>query len=369
MRTLQFLKKEALHLLKSPESVLLMLLFPILLTWVLGTAFSGLSARTIDLPEVNMPIVSDGGMISQLYQSNGAHSGINFQPISREEADKGLQDGSIKHLVELSDRAVIFHSDNANSLEGMMLKMYSSAFIQQANLASVAVREGRLDLANPQFKAYTRIEGMAGRNEPNSFGYYGVAMLTMILMYGSLQTVGMLSLEKSGRTSLRLKSSPYAMSKVFLVKAAASCVILMLQALILILFNHFVYGIQYRHIGMVLMMILPLAVFVTSLGILAYQLLRTESAASVFLNIITIALVFLGGGYMMVSMDDPTFALLARFSPIGWVNQGLFQYIYRDSTAPILSSDLKLMGLSLLLLLLAFWLFKKEEGSDRVAAD
>ena len=65
MRTLQFLKKEALHSLAAPETVLLMLLFPLLLTWVLGTAFSNISSHAIDLPETRMPIVSDGGMVAQ----------------------------------------------------------------------------------------------------------------------------------------------------------------------------------------------------------------------------------------------------------------------------------------------------------------
>lgn len=369
MRSLQFLKKEGLHSLAAPETVLLMLLFPLLITWVLGTAFSGISARTIDLPEARMPFVSDGGMAAQLYQGNSGHSGITFEPVSREEADSGLMDGSLKQYVELTDKALILHSDDPQGMEAMMVRMYSSAFIQQANLTGLALKEGRLDLAAPQFLEYTRIEGMDGRAEPSSFGYYGVTMLTMILMYGSLQMLSMLSQEKAARTSLRLKASPYAMGKVFLVKTLASCFILMVQAAIIVLFNHFVYGIEYRNIGLVLLMVVPLAVFVTSLGVLSYQVFRTENAASVFLNILTIALVFLGGGYMMVSLDDSTFAALTQFSPIGWVNQGLFQYIYRGSSAPILWAGAKLLGLGLVMYLLAFWLFKKEEGSDRVAAD
>ncbi len=368
MRTLQFLKKEALHSLAAPDTVLMMLLFPLLLTWVLGTAFSNFSARTIDLPETRMPIVSDGGMMAQLYQNNSANSGLTFEPITREAAESGLKDGSLKQYVELTDQAVILHTDEETGLDAMMVRMYSNAFLQQANLTSYAVKSGRLDMMRPQFQEYTTIEGIDSRAEPSSFGYYGVTMLTMILMYGSLQTVSMLSREKDGRTSLRLKASPYAMSKVFLVKTFASCAILMLQAAIIMLFNHYVYGIAYRNMGLVLLMLVPLAVFVTSLGVLAYQALRTESAASVFINILTIALVFLGGGYMMVSLDDPTFATLTQLSPIGWVNQGLFRYIYRGSHEAIVSAGIKLLTISLVMYLLAFWLFKKEEGSDRVAA-
>lgn len=369
MRTLQFLKKEALQSLAAPETVLLMLLFPLLLTWVLGTAFSGVSTRTIDLPETRMPFVSDGGMAARLYQNSAGKSGIIFEPVSGESVNEGLKAGSLKHYVELTDNKLILHSDDGKGLDAMMVRMYSNAFIQQANLSSLALKEKRLDLMAPQFQEYSVIEGIDGRMEPSSFGYYGVTMLTMILMYGSLQMVGMLSGEKAGRTSLRLKASPYQMSKVFLVKTAASCVVLMLQASIIVLFNHYVYGIQYRNIGLVLLSIVPLALFTTSMGVLAYQAFRKEAAASVFLNILTVALVFLGGGYMMVSMDNPTFAGLAQLSPLGWVNQGLFRYIYRGTHEALLAADIKLLGISLVMYLLAFWLFKKEEGSDRVAAD
>ena len=40
MRVLQFIKKEILHAFSSPESLMLMILFPFALTLVLGLAFS-----------------------------------------------------------------------------------------------------------------------------------------------------------------------------------------------------------------------------------------------------------------------------------------------------------------------------------------
>ena len=75
MRTLRFLGKEALHLITAPETILLMLLFPLVLTWVLGTAFSSTSGQVIDLPEVKVPIVSDGSMLSDVFIANGQEAG------------------------------------------------------------------------------------------------------------------------------------------------------------------------------------------------------------------------------------------------------------------------------------------------------
>ena len=47
MRTLRFLGKEALHLITAPETILLMLLFPLVLTWVLGTPSHPQAVRSL----------------------------------------------------------------------------------------------------------------------------------------------------------------------------------------------------------------------------------------------------------------------------------------------------------------------------------
>lgn len=369
MRTLRFLKKEALHLITAPETLLLMILFPVAITWVLGTALSSATGHTFDLPEVKMPMVSEGGMLSDIFIANSQASGLTFEKTEQAEVDRRIAAGTLKGYVELTGRDLILHSDDQGSLEAMMVKMYATAFTKQANLSALAIKEGKLKQAVPQFKSFARVEGIDGLNEPNSFGYYGVTMLTMIIMYGSIQAMSLLALEKNARTAQRLKASPYPMNRVFFVKAATACGIILLQALILILINHFVYGIDYRHIGMVMLMLIPLAVFVTSLGVAAYQVLRRAGAASAFLNLITVASVFMGRGYTPMPSDNGLFDVLYRISPIGWINEGLFTYIYQGETGAILSAGSKLLGLGLVMLLIAYALFRREEGSDLVAAD
>ncbi len=368
MRTLRFLKKEALHLITAPETILLMLLFPVILTWVLGTAFSSSKGHVFDLPEVKMPIVSEDGMLSDVFIANGKEGGITFEITDQEEVDRRVAAGSLKHYVELQDKELILHSDDKGSLEAMLVRMYATAFIKQANLSALAVQEGKLDHVAPQFKSFAKVEGIDGLNEPDSFGFYGVTMLTMIIMYGSMQAMSLLDLEKSGRTALRLKGSPYPMSRVFFVKTVTASVIILLQSLVLILINHFVYGIDYRNIAMVMLMLIPMAVFVTSLGVASYQVFRSASAASTFLNLLTFAFVFTGQGYSKFPSDNATFNTLFRLSPIGWINKGLFTYIYQGETGAVLSAGLRLLGLGLGMLLIAYVLYRREEGSDLVAA-
>ena len=368
MRTLQMIKKEALHILHSPESLLLMLLFPLLLTWVLGTAFAQSSIRTMAMPETRVAVISDGSPTASLYISSADQSGIRFDEESREEIERKISSGAAKQYVEINGKDIILHSDDQEGMDAMMLKIYSAAFVRQANLTGLAIREGKLGQAAPQFHEYVKTEGLDSRNEPNSFGYYGVAMLTMIIMYGALQTVGLLATEKIARTQLRLKASPYSMSKAFLIKMLMAALMLAAQVLLLLIVNHLVYGVNYRSIPVTLVMLMPLILFSTALGVASYQIMRNESSAISFLHLATIAMVFLGGGYLMATPDNAFMLGLTRFSPVGWMNQGLFKYIYQDNLKDITRDGLILLGISLFLYVLSYVLFKKEEGSDRVAA-
>ena len=91
-------------------------------------------------------------------------------------------------------------------------------------------------------------------------------MLTMIMMYGSMQALSLLDLENQPEQRYDSSVALPHESGVF-CKTSTASVIILLQALVLILINHFVYGIDYRNIGMVMVMLIPLAVFVTSLGV------------------------------------------------------------------------------------------------------
>lgn len=367
MRILQFLKKEISHMLASPESVLLMVLFPIALTWILGSAFSGISSRIIDLPQIKVPVVAQGGMLDNMYIAQSKNAGLIASASSQEDVDRQLKEGSLKQYVTIADDAITLHTDQKNNMDSVLIRLYSRMFAAQASLAKQAIAKGRLDLLGAKPAQAVRIEGIDGKNEPSSFGYYGVTMVTMIILYGTMQTVGLLGMEVSNRTYLRIKASPFPMDKVFFVKIAAATLMLILQVILLLAFNRFVYHVQYRNIGAVLVIILPFILFSTGLGVLAYQLFRKEDTAIGVLNMLIFALVFTGGGYMMINEDSGFFAQLMRYSPAGWVNRGLFDYIYRGNWAQARQAMLWCGAIALLMIGAAYILFKREEGSDRVA--
>ncbi len=366
-QTLMFLKKEALHILHTPESLLLMLLFPIALTWVLGTAFSGASSRLIELPKTAIPVVTDGSIMSRYYADMAEKAGLNLVPAEESKIKEDVKAGAVRQYVRVAGQGITHFTDDPSGIDAMLVSAYSRIFLRQSAFSLMALQKGRLPAQQSPDTDYVRTEGIAGKNAPSSFGYYGVTMITMIIMYGAVQAVGQMATETEERTYLRLKASPFSMRRVFALKALAASAVLLLQVLVLMLFSSTVYHVSYRSIPVVMAVLIPLVLFSTGLGILSLQLFRQEAGASGFLNLVIVAMVFLGGGYVMVDESAGAFYRMLQYSPVGWVNKGIFQYVYNND----MSAAWKAMGLCSILavvtLAAAFALFVREEGSDRVA--
>lgn len=367
MRGLQFIKKEIQHAFSSPESLMLMILFPFALTLVLGLAFSGSFSRVIKMPETRLPLVSQGGLQSNLYISQAAQAGLVFEPATLEEAKQQLEDRKAPGYVTLDNNRVQYHARSFGNLESLLLRTYSRIFAQQSSMAALAVKSGRLDLVAPRGGNYITYESISLDREPDSFGYYGITMLTMIMMYGASQAMGLMGLERKQRTDLRLKASPFPISGVYLAKSGMSIFTLLVQALILMIMNTLAFGVDYRSIPLVLVMLIPFAFFCNGLGILSYQAADNERSANGFLNLLIVVLVFLGGGYMPLSQFGGLMETLADFSPVGMINRGLIDYIYTHQTGSMLRAMVFTGSLGILMLLIAYALYKREEGSRRVA--
>ena len=367
MRALQFVKKEIQHAFSSPESLMLMILFPFALTLVLGLAFSSSFSRVIKMPETRLPLVAQGSLQTNLYISQAAQAGLMFEQATLEEAQQQLEDRKAPGYVTLDGDGVQYHARSFGNMEGLLLRTYSRIFAQQANMTGLALKAGRLDLAVPKAGNYIAHESIALDREPDSFGYYGITMLTMIMMYGASQAMGLMGLERRERTDLRLKASPFSMTGVYLAKSGMSIFTLLVQALILMIMNTLAFGVDYRSIPLVLLMLIPFAFFCNGLGILAYQAADNERSANGFLNLLIVVLVFLGGGYVPLRQFGGLMEKLADYSPVGMINQGMIDYIYTNQFSGMLRAMAFTGSLGIVMLLIAYMLYKREEGSHRVA--
>ncbi|HHT20458.1 MAG TPA: ABC transporter permease [Tissierellia bacterium] len=368
MRILPLLKKELLHLLQTPQSLFMMILFPIALTWVLGMGLSSISTRVIDLPEMAVPLVETDSSFGDVYRDNAAPVNIDFVPMTQAEAlerfERGenenivfLESGTIRHLTSTSDK----------SLENLMIRMYSSAFSHQANLFSYVSRHGRPDLMPLEVNDQVELKGIATQAEPSSFDYYGVTMLTLIMMYGTLQAAELVGFEARNRTNIRLKTSPTPMTLIFGSKVIAAILILTLQASIIVAANSLVFGVNYGHLGQLAALLIPYGVFTCSLGIALNQLASKLKLSEGIMVFLINLFLFVGGAYFPVDQLG-VIGTLQQYSPVKWINEAIFQSVYQGLSEKIVPLGIRFGLISVVLLVVAGYLFS-QRGADYVRID
>ena len=371
MRFFNVIKKEILHLLHDPETVTLMILFPFLLTWVLGTALGGMmNGGTSELPETSIPIVTQGSMLSDMYIKEAGNAGIVFEKMSMEEVESGVESRKIGEYVTIDNNSITLYTKNPNNIKGLLVRTYSDVFAQQSNIIMTAMKEGKLSkaLQGSSMKNYVKSEGIQGNPMPGAIGYYSIAMLTMIMMYGAIQTIEIMHNEKEENTNLRLKCSPYSMNRIFYAKVGVATVALIVQALILMLANTFVYSVSYRSIIAVLIALVPFALFCCGLGLIIYQLSGANVKSSRgIVNLAIVLLVMFGGGYMPPEAMGRTMRQLIPYTPVGMLNKGLIQYIYNNNAELLSKSALTNLVVGLAIIFVSYIIYRKREGISSAA--
>lgn len=360
MRFLKFFKKELLHAVHAQESLLMMILFPIALTWLLGMAFSTIGSKVVDLPEMHAPLVSDQPAISDMFIEQAKMLNLHFDAVDLEQARHKFAGGETDTYVVLKDGEISVHRSKHSDLTTGVVEMYTRSFVAYGNLYQYASARGMTDkvVTTDQLQ----LTGIEGEKEPNSFGYYGITMMTLIVMYGSMQAVSLIANEEQSATILRLKSSPFSMSSVFLVKILMVLVIVLIQVGIILLVNSLAFGVDYGNYLKLFMILIPYAAMANALGIFTFQLIRNESAHNMFLNVIIVILVFLGGGYSKISDGGGVLSTLLQNTPVGMVNLGIMDSIYKGDFSMGLKSMVINGTLAILLTALAYVSYVKRGG-------
>ncbi len=370
MRILHFLKKELLQAIRAPESILLMVLFPLALTWLMGNAFSSLGSHTVELPELSFPVVAEEserlGMMEQL----ATEVSIDLELVTQEEALEKVKNREALGYIELDDKGAIYHrvdkairqSAEMNPyLTDTVLFLFTKIYMQQEAVFMEAAQGLHLDLLQSPMEADVTLLETEERSAPGSFDHYGVTMLTLILMYGSLQSMGMMAQEYQYHTLSRIKRSPLSISSLFFVKSTGAVLLTMMQGAVVMVVNHYVFGVNYGNSVMTFLYLVPHILFAVSLGIFAILVTKKEGTSVALLNIVIPILLVLGGAYSPIP-DTGFLAVISRFSPVYWLNQGIFDMVYQGSSARIQVSLLFNFALAAILFFASYILFVREKG-------
>ncbi|MDX1357319.1 MAG: ABC transporter permease [Clostridia bacterium] len=339
MKFLNFFLLYGKRTVRDKMFFLIMLLFPFLLIWVLGSAFSGImgGGETDSDPVVNANLiytVSRESQLSELFEEHMTVDNDFFTMTEFNDIETGRE--KIKYneydaFVVLTENKITIYKNSAYNFNSSMGELIIKAFADDYNLMYEIAVTDPAALANANDAgngSFTEEVSFDRQRTPGSMDYYGVTMATMFIFYGVIFLGTYFAGNRLNKSEDRIKASPASIVSYQWGSALGNIVLMMLQALFVIGAGLLVFNVYWGGaMGIGFIVIFAEAIMISALGTILGLTMKNENAIAGISQIVIPAIVFLGDGYTPIG-GGPVLQTIKKISPMYWINHGIFDAIY-----------------------------------------
>jgi len=331
-------------LIKSKELVFWTLAFPFILAVLFNLAFARLHDYDVFEP-FNIAIVDDENFQENVFYraafnsvgTAGDEQLFNIQYVDKDEAESLLENDKIEGFVYIAD-AEAHVKIKTNGTNQTVLKTATEQISQYVTMAD--------DMAEDKsFISRAKVLESIAKVEPNIKEESKVMNVVVIEFYTLIAMAcmqgAMLSVELTNRClpnlsnrGKRVATAPTRKSTMLVSSLAAGYVMLFVSLMFLILFMHFILGVEFgNNIGFILLLAAVGGLTAMMLGMLLSVTFKTnEAVKNVIVVIVTMVGCLFAGmfGGMKIYFDNlcPWFN---RVSPAGLITDGFYSlYYYED---------------------------------------
>lgn len=368
MTILRVFSKEILQNIRNLRAMIYLVLFPIILILVLGTALSGAFDKSSEFKDINIIYASpsDGSLVQAFkgFIIKGGEMGFTFtETQSVPEAVDRVKNGNYACFINVGENGLEIYENDKDAFKAQLVEGVLGAFIQRYKAISqialvnpVVVSKIINDQSNPNF---VKLSTLGELRQPKALDYYAVTMLTLIILYSSMTGAHAIKDEKTAKTMNRLLCAPVKKYEVLTGKILGALVITLLQVLVVILISKFLLEAYWgNHPGTIFLILASEIVMAVSLGIGVAFVVRTESWG--ILNILIPLMAFFGGSYIPIEDLGKTLLLISNYSPVRWVNKAIFEVIYSNDYSSVAQAILINLAIAVVFVIIASFSFRKE---------
>ncbi len=362
MRVLRIIIKEFKQNMRDYKANALMVLFPIVLIVILGAAFTRQFSDSVTLTDekvlYKVEVKEDiqfADALGDFLSALSAETGIVFEEAEDIEAAKASTESraysALLHITENPLQINLYKNERAGFSTTLMENALNS-FIKSYDAMAVIADINPAAFNKPELQEnnkHVQIRSLDKIRQPGSTDYYAITMLTLIMLYSSLTGFWGFRNEVEQKTGPRILCSPIRNYEMLTGKVIGAITVTIVQALVVILFSKWVLNAYWGQDFLpVALLIFAYAVMTVSLGVALAFLIKSSDAAAGILNTIIPILVFLGGGYVPLSVMGDSFSKIGMVSPVYWINTALFKIIYERDYSGIAASLGVNLGLAVL---------------------
>lgn len=373
---IQIVKKVILNQIRNPKWLLFLLLFTIFLIVLLGTILEGAFSSKASLDNVQAVVVdeSDGvaekviDAISGATLSVAKDYGIDLSRIySVEEGKREARLNKKVFAYADGDKIKVYYNE-ADSINGARV-----AGVFQGVSNSIQVVEEIYDI-NPKLAEQIRKENNANYELPmvrfnddnfmTSFDYYGVAELTLMILYLMMIPLTDIFRDKDTKIKNRMRLAGISNLKYYtgsLIAYTLIAIIAFIPAFLVTIYAYDVNWGQYPILAYLYLLIF--CIFSIIMGMFFAVFIKSRGKIDILMAVVFIpVLSFLGGSYSPFSFEFKTILeKITMLSPLRWVNLGIFRHLYNNDDTVLVLSIVLLVAVGAVMFALINWKSRKEE--------
>ncbi len=333
------------NLRNTGDTLLQMVVFPIVLIFILGNALGG----TFEQPQLGVSdigyIRQDEGPVAAYFDEFLAGDEIAqllnvHQVDSRQQGLEMLEAREIVALVELGEdfsqrvmegkiAPILITTHPAFPLRAMVIENILESFVHGGNTLQALTAMG---IEQPEFIFASGIiedQSISPTGlTPRAIDYYGVTMMVMMVMYGALYASSGMSGSYLATIGQRIKTTPMRAAEQYIGLVLASVVTVFGQVVVIITFSGLVFQVNWGdNLPLVLLIALLLVVLAIGLGTMLVMLVRDERRAASIINTITVISTFIAGGYFRVNIPGVA-GFIQYLSPNYLAQTAIFNTVY-----------------------------------------
>ncbi len=407
MRVIDLALKDLTQLVRDWKAAVFLVIMPVLFTFMFGFVFSGESESD---PRLVVGFLDENGGSASVYLESLMEASAVIRPVRDDgdlevAADK-IQDGDwvaavsvpqgygrnlstlnpapLTILVDESDLSgSTAHREIQNVVARLMgavkaAELSTASYSELSNASAEELarfRDQSLEMAvtawsDPPLtvqvsKATVEDNGEISEEEvfgDNPYSHSSAGMMVQFAMAGLIGAAEIMVLERKSRALARLLTTAISRIEIILGHFLAMFIMILVQFILLTVFGHLVLDVRYYHEPTAtLLLILTLALWVASLGLLIGVLARREEQVVIFSLIPMFLLSALGGAWMPLEFTPEGFQAVGHLTPTAWAIDGFKNVIIRGlGLESVLLPAAILLGYAIVCFTVAVWRFRSE---------
>lgn len=204
-----------------------------------------------------------------------------------------------------------------------------------------------------------------GSSSVTSFDFYGLSMLIFSIALIAMVASNTFLEERVIKGNKRIIYAPVSNMSIYISKIVSTFILGAISYSLMLLVGQVVFKLNYGGIRIwyILILMLVLAFFSCSLGIMACCIFKSEEKANAFLQIPIAIFLFFSGVFFGIHRAGSVIKAISNISPIKWVYECCVKVIYDNDFSTFFPTVLILLVLSGILILICGLAFKSEDFS------